>query len=64
MSESHFLRLCLSSTSKDFDNLHKDKFYAWDNMKVAEFFEYSIMIFYIAAYPTFTKQIFLLITKQ
>ena len=39
MSDSHFLRLCLSSTSKDLDNLHKDKFYAWDNMKVAEIFE-------------------------
>ena len=34
-----FLWLCLSSTQKDLDNLHRDKFYAWDNMKVAEIFE-------------------------
>ena len=53
-----FLGLCLSSTPKDLDNLHKDKFYAWDNMKVADIFEIWIMIFYIVAYSTFTKQIF------
>ena len=45
MSDSHFLTFFIS-TQKDLDNLHKDKFYAWDNMKVAViFFKDSIMIF-------------------
>ena len=35
----------MSSTPKDFDNLHKDKFYAWDNMKVAEIFVKILLVF-------------------
>ena len=47
MSDSHFLTFFIS-TQKDLDNLHKDKFYAWDNMKVADiFFRDSIMIFFL-----------------